>query len=52
MIPPTVLPLNLLEDDIGKTGIGTDRWRIKQGATVDAVWIMAENLAARCSRGR
>src|SRR6266480_5466009 len=42
----------LLEDDIGDTGLRADRWRIKQGATVDAVWIMAENLAARCSRGR
>ena len=39
--------LGLLDDDIGKTGIGADRWRVEQRATVDAVRIVPENLAAR-----
>src|SRR4029453_10877083 len=42
--------LGLLDDDIGKTGIGADRWRVKQKATVDAVRIVPENLAACCVR--
>jgi len=42
----------LLEDDIGKTGIGTDGWRIEERATVDGVGILAKDFATCCSRGR
>jgi hypothetical protein len=37
----------LLDNDVGKTGIGTDGRRIKQRAIIDLVGIAPENLAAR-----
>jgi hypothetical protein len=36
----------LVNDDIGETGIGADRWRIKQEAIVNGVRIAPENLTA------
>src|SRR3954453_3876245 len=42
----------LLDDDVGKTGIGADRWCIEQFATVDGVRILAKDFAMCCSRGR
>ena len=41
----------LLDDDVGKTGIGADRWCIEQFATVDGVRILAKDFAMCCSRG-
>ncbi len=37
----------LLDDDVGKTGIRADGWRIEQRAIVDLVRIAPKNLAAR-----
>src|SRR5207245_8116215 len=41
----------LLEDDIGKTGIGTDGWRMEERATVDGVGILANDFVACCMLG-
>jgi len=43
---------SLLDDDIGKTGIGPDGWSIKQIAPFDGVRILAKDFAMCCSRGR
>jgi hypothetical protein len=38
----------LIDDDIGKAGIGADRWGIKQVSIIDSVRIAPEDLAAHC----
>src|SRR5439155_23579582 len=39
----------LLEDDVGKTGIGADGRRVEQRAPIDAVRILAKDFATCCS---
>jgi hypothetical protein len=44
--------VRLLDNDVNNAWIGSDRWSVKQIATIDGVRILAKDFAMCCSRGR